>query len=78
MNDLLVSQYDVVEFKSKHKWAGCLGYVDRLDYLKEDVRVLIGIPVPESGIIYIFSNLSDNEFRIVNGRAKYAFMEVCD
>jgi hypothetical protein len=56
---------DVVQFTENHKWAACLGIIDEVKELDDDVRYLIGIPIPEGGTAFIFSMESDAEFEPV-------------
>lgn len=56
---------EVVQFTEDHKWCGCLGIVDEVKELDNDVRYMIGVPIPEQGTAYIFSMESKNEFEIV-------------
>lgn len=53
---------DVVQFNEKHKWRGCLGIVEEMTSSGDDVRYLIGVPVPQQGTAYIFSMGSEREF----------------
>ena len=53
---------DVVQFTENHKWAACLGIIDEVRELDDDVRYMIGVPIPERGTAYIFSMESDKEF----------------
>lgn len=46
---------DVVQFTENHKWAACLGIINEVKELDDDVRYLIGIPIPEGGTAFIFS-----------------------
>lgn len=58
-----IKKNDVVQFTENHKWRGCLGIVEEVKKSSNgvDARLLIGVPVPEQGIAYIFSLLSDND-----------------
>ncbi len=56
---------DVVQFTENHKWCGCFGYINEIKKYDNDVRYLIGVPVPESGTAFIFSMESKNEFEYV-------------
>lgn len=56
---------EVVQFTEDHKWCGCLGIVDEVKELGNDVRYMIGVPIPEQGTAYIFSMESKNEFEII-------------
>lgn len=51
----------VVQFNEKHKWCGCLGIVESATICGDDIRYLVGVPVPDKGIAYIFSMDSAKE-----------------
>jgi hypothetical protein len=55
----------VVQFIEDHKWCGCLGIVDEVKELGNDVRYMVGVPIPEQGTAYIFSMESKNEFEYI-------------
>lgn len=59
---------DVVQFTENHKWVACLGIISEVKKTEEDVRYLVGVPVPQQGTVYIFTNQSDNDIEYV-GRA---------
>jgi len=59
---------DVVQFTENHKWCGCLGIITEVKDCNNDIRYMIGVPVPQSGTAYIFSMESENEFEFI-GRA---------
>lgn len=56
---------DVVQFTENHKWCGCFGYIDEIKEYDDDVRYMIGVPIPDSGTAFIFSMESKNEFEFV-------------
>ena len=46
---------DIVCFKAKHKWAGCLGFVEKIKQIKgEETMIMVGVPIPMKGIAYIY------------------------
>lgn len=61
----------IVQFLESHKWRGCFGFVGDVKNIDDDVRVLIGVPVPPkeesdmTNIAYIYSVLSDGDFEVV-------------
>ena len=59
---------DVVQFNEKHKWCGCLGIVTETKEYINDIRYMVGVPMPEKGTAYIFSMESANELEYI-GRA---------
>ena len=60
---------DVVQFVENHKWCGCLGIVEEVKLCGDDVRYMIGVPVPSNdwniSTAYIFAMESKNEFEYV-------------
>lgn len=56
---------DVVQFTENHKWCGCFGYIDEIKKYDNDIRYMIGVPIPDSGTAFIFSMRSKNEFEYV-------------
>lgn len=56
---------DVVQFNEKHKWCGSLGIVTEVNEYDDDVRYMIGVPLPEKGTAYIFSMESKNEIEYI-------------
>ncbi len=51
--------HDIIQFNENHKWCGCLGITeDIVRYVyngNHTVQYLIGVPVPQKGAAYIFS-----------------------
>ena len=54
---------DVVQFNENHKWCGCLGIIDEIKpihntdlggELPNDYKFMIGVPIPEKGISYMY------------------------
>ena len=56
---------DVVQFNEKHKWCGCLGFINDRKECGNDVRYMIGVPVPQQGTAYIFSMRSAKEVEYI-------------
>lgn len=57
---------DVVKFVEKHKWCGCLGFVkERKQYSDGRVRLMVGVPVPQQGVAYIFTMEDEKEVEYV-------------
>ena len=50
----------VVQFNENHKWCGCLGIIDEARDTEDDVKYLVGVPVPQQGTAYIFVMESEN------------------
>ena len=53
---------DVVQFNEKHKWCGCLGIIEEIKKIQDDIRFMVGVPVPQQGTAYIF--VLESEFAI--------------
>jgi hypothetical protein len=54
---------DVVQFNENHKWRGCLGIIrdikriynpDPAGNKVNDIRYMIGVPIPQKGTAYIY------------------------
>lgn len=45
---------DVVQFNENHKWRGCLGIIEEKKEIKDDIRYMVGVPIPQRGTAYIF------------------------
>ena len=59
---------DVVQFNENHEWVGCFGFIDEIKEVGDDIRYMIGVPMPSKGTAYIFSMESRDELEYV-GRA---------
>lgn len=60
---------DIVQFNEKHKWCGCLGFIDEVkDCGENGIRYMVGIPVPQQGTAYIFVMDKENAIEKI-GRA---------
>ena len=55
----------VVQFNEKHKWCGCFGFITETKVLEDDVRYMVGVPVPQKGTAYIFVMQSTNEIEFI-------------
>ena len=56
---------NVVQFTENHKWCGCFGFVDEIKECGDDIRYMIGVPIPEQGTAFIFSMESENDFKYI-------------
>ncbi len=54
---------DVVQFNEKHEWRGSLGIINEKKEIhnsklqgegKNDIRYMVGIPIPKQGTAYIY------------------------
>ena len=50
----------VVQFTEGHKWCGCLGIVNEVKDYGDDIRYMVGVPMPQQGTAYIFVMESEN------------------
>lgn len=62
---------DVVQFNENHKWRGCLGIINEKKEMhnddlnsedKNDIRYMVGLPIPGQGTAYIY--VLQSEFAI--------------
>lgn len=56
---------DVVQFTENHKWCGCYGYVHRIKPCGDDIRYMVGVPIPQQGTAYIFVMESSNDIEYI-------------
>lgn len=59
---------DVVQFTEKHKWCGCFGAIVEIKPCGNDIRYMVGVPIPQSGTAYIFTMESEGDIHYI-GRA---------
>ena len=57
----MIEKDDVVQFTENHKWCGCLGVVTEDKGCDHPRRYMIGVPIPELGIAYIYDDGSSIE-----------------
>ena len=55
----------VVQFNEKHKWRGSLGIITEVKECGDDVRYMIGVPIPLKGTAYIFAMESEHEIEMI-------------
>lgn len=70
MDSFIFSIGDVVQFTEKHKWCGCFGAIVEIKPCGNDVRYMVGVPIPgkNRGTAYIYTRMSDGDIEYV-GRA---------
>ena len=56
---------DVVQFNENHKWCGSIGIVDEVKEIDNNVRYMVGIPIPEKGTALIFVRESENALEYI-------------
>lgn len=65
---------DVIQFNAKHKWCGSLGIIKEVKICKDDVRYMIGVPIPQKGAAFIFVMASENAIEYI-GQAVMTFKD---
>ena len=53
---------DVVQFTENHKWYGCFGVITEDKREGDARRYMIGVPIPQQGVAYIFDDGSNIEY----------------
>lgn len=66
---------DVVQFNETHPWCGCLGIVDEVKDCGDDIRYMVGVPVPKQGTAFIMSMGSKNEFDYIGKAVMVAIVK---
>ena len=56
---------DVVQFNENHEWVGCFGFIDEIEIVGDDIRYMVGVPIPGKSTAYIFSMESIDELEYV-------------
>lgn len=56
-----MTKNDVVQFTENHKWCGCLGVITEDKGYDHPRRYMVGVPIPEKSIAYIFDDGSNIE-----------------
>ena len=57
-----MTKNDVIQFTENHKWCGCLGIMSEDKGEGHPRRYMIGVPIPDSGMAYIFDDGSSIEY----------------
>ncbi len=70
----MIEKGDIVQFIENHDWCGSLGIVDEVKKCGDDIRYMIGVPVPMQGTAFIYSMKNDCEFEKV-GKAVLVLKE---
>ena len=61
----MLRKNDVVQFNENHKWCGSLGIVHEVKEIKDDLRIMVGVPMPEQGTAYIYVLGSENAIELI-------------
>lgn len=51
---------DVIQFNENHKWCGSLGIITEIKETSNDIRYMVGVPIPQQGTAFIFVMGSEN------------------
>lgn len=51
---------DVVQFNEKHKWCCSLGIIREVKICGNDVRYMVGVPIPQQGTAFIYVMKNEN------------------
>lgn len=65
---------DVVQFNENSDWCGALGIIREVKVLKDDIRYMVGVPIPQQGTAFIFVMDSDDEIEFI-GKANLVLKE---
>ncbi len=55
----------VVQFNENHKWRGCLGIITEVKNCGEDIRYMVGVPIPQQGTAYIYVRKSEKAIELI-------------
>ena len=58
----------VVQFNENHKWCGCLGVITEIKNCGDDIRYMVGVPIPQgesTATAYIFVMDSDKSLEYI-------------
>lgn len=56
---------DVVQFNENHKWRGSLGIIGEVKICGDDIRYMVGVPIPQQGTAFIFVMESENAIEYI-------------
>ena len=70
----LYKKDDLVQFTESHKWCGCIEIITEVKKYDDDIKYMVGVPIPEQGTAYIFSMESKKEFEYV-GKSLFIFQD---
>lgn len=56
---------DVVQFNENHKWRGSLGIIGEVKICGDDIRYMVGVPIPQQGTAYIYVMKSENAIEYI-------------
>lgn len=65
---------DVVQFNENSDWCGALGIIREVKVLKDDIRYMVGVPIPQQGTAFIFVMDSNDEIEFI-GKANLVLKE---
>lgn len=64
-----MNKNSVVQFTENHKWCGCLGVIEEIKKCGDDVRYMVGVPIPQQGTAFVFAMESKNEIEYIGEAA---------
>lgn len=56
---------DIVQFNENHKWCGCLGIINDIKICGDDIRYMVGVPIPMQGTAFTFVMKSENAIELI-------------
>lgn len=56
---------DVIQFNENHKWRGCLGIIREVKNCGEDIKYMVGVPMPQQGTAFIYVMKSENAIEYI-------------
>lgn len=56
---------DVIQFNENHKWRGCLGIIREVKVCGDDIKYMVGVPMPQQGTAYIYVMKSENAIEYI-------------
>lgn len=56
---------DVVQFNENHKWRGSLGIVREVKVCGDDIRYMVGVPIPQQGTAFIYVMGTENAIELI-------------
>lgn len=56
---------DVIQFNENHKWRGCLGIIREVKNCGEDIKYMVGVPMPQQGTAFIYVMQSENAIEYI-------------
>lgn len=61
----MMTKNDVVQFNETHKWRGCLGIIREVKVCGNDIKYMVGVPMPQQGTAFIYVMDSENALEYI-------------